>query len=212
MKNSKAYFAASALLAGACIGIAAMTYVRLGGIMGCVIFAFGLMSVVFFDLKLYTGKSQFVWGRRRPDDPSSMSYGQLGAILVLNIVGCAAMSLIAEPGVGEVNPDAIVGKRLSDGIILSGLRAIPCGFIMTLSVRSARTGLWWPLLFGVPTFIICSFPHCIADVYYYATCSKELLTANPVRMVAVYLSTVVGNYLGCNAYRILGPLPKPERS
>lgn len=205
MNKSTAYFAASALAAGACIGIAAMTYLTLGGLQGCVLFAFGLMSVVFFDLKLYTGKSQFCWGHCNPEDPSSLKYGQLAAILILNIIGCAAVSLIANDGATAVNPDNIVSKRLTDGIIMSGARAIPCGFIMTLSVRSARTGVWWPLMFGVPTFIICGFPHCIADVYYYATCTTSLLTANIGYFLAVYFSTVVGNYIGCNLYRILTP-------
>ena len=25
--------------------------------------------------------------------------------------------------------------------------------------------LWWPLIFGVPSFIICSFPHRVADIF-----------------------------------------------
>ncbi len=195
-----AVFAASSLGAGACIGIAAMTYLRLGGLEGCVLFAFGLMAVVFFDLRLFTGRSQFAWGRPDPADPRALGYGALAAMLLLNIAGCAAMTLIADSAAWAIDPSTIVMKRLNDGALLSGLRAIPCGFIMTLAVRSAKAGTWWPLLFGVPTFILCGFPHCVADVFYYAAAPAPLIDM-PARMTMVYLSTVVGNYLGCNIYR-----------
>ena len=76
---------------------------------------------------------------------------------------------------------------------------------MTLSVRSARSGLWWPLIFGVPSFIICSFPHCVADIFYYAACAPSLSASDWVALAGVYLATVVGNYLGCNIYRSFSP-------
>lgn len=196
--NKTVGFIASALTAGACIGVAAMVYLRLGGLVGSIMFAFGLITVVYFGLDLYTGRSQFVWGRS-----GTMSYGKLLAMLVLNIIGCAAVSLLADNSAFVVDQDSIVSKRLTDGIFMSALRAIPCGFIMTLAVRAARGGLWLPLLFGVPTFIICGFPHCIADVFYYSTCTSTLITDNPGYFVTVYLGTVVGNYIGCNIYRTL---------
>lgn len=197
-------FAATSLGAGACIGIAAMTYLRLGGLEGCVMFAFGLMAVVFFDLRLFTGRSQFAWGRPDPADPRALGYGALAAMLVFNIIGCGTMTLIADSGSWAVDPAAIVLKRCNDGALMSGLRAIPCGFIMTLAVRAAKGGTWWPLLFGVPTFILCGFPHCVADVFYYAAAPAPFVEL-PVHMTVVYLSTVVGNYLGCNIYRAFTP-------
>lgn len=195
-----AVFAASSTAAGACIGIAAMTYLRLGGLQGCIMFAFGLMAVVFFNLHLFTGRSQYAWGRAQAANPQSISYGTLAAMLVFNIIGCALMSLLADRAGWTLNPADIVLKRCNDGIVLNGLRAIPCGFIMTLAVRGARAGNWWPLLFGVPVFIVCGFPHCVADVFYYAA-APQMLVAFPARMGLVYVATVAGNYLGCNIYR-----------
>lgn len=198
--TSAATFAASSLCAGACIGIAAMTYLRLGGLEGCVLFALGLMAVVFFDLRLFTGRSQFAWGRPDPADPRALGYGALAAMLFFNIIGCAAMTLIADRSGWAIDPGTIVMKRFNDGALLSGLRAIPCGFIMTLAVRSAKASVWWPLLFGVPTFIICGFPHCVADVFYYAAAPQPIFDM-PLHMTVVYLATVAGNYIGCNIYR-----------
>lgn len=199
-KTGAAVFAASSTAAGACIGIAAMTYLRLGGLQGCIMFAFGLMAVVFFNLHLFTGRSQYAWGRAEADNPQSIGYGTLGAMLAFNILGCAAMTFLADRTGWTIDPADIVLKRCNDGILLCGLRAIPCGFIMTLAVRGARAGNWWPLLFGVPVFIICGFPHCVADVFYYAA-APQILADFPVRMAMVYMATVVGNYLGCNIYR-----------
>lgn len=203
-----ATFVASGLAAGACIGIAATAYLRLGGLQGCVLFAFGLMAVVFFGLNLFTGKSQFAWGRADASDADAVDYATLGAMLVLNIAGCAVMALLSARSQWAVDPGSIVLTRFNDGILLSALKAIPCGFIMTLAVRSARTGLWWPLLFGVPTFIVCGFPHCVADIFYYVS-APALFVEQPLRMFLLYGGTVVGNYLGCNLYRSFKkPQPK----
>lgn len=188
--NDTLRFIFSAITAGACIGIAATTYLQLGGLGGCALFALGLMAVVYFELHLFTGKSQFCWGRRKKDNKDSLSYGRLTAILALNIIGCAAMTLVSDPSGFIVDPGAIVGKRIADGWFESGIRSIPCGFIMTLSVRSARSGLWWPLIFGVPSFIICSFPHCVADIFYYAACAPSLSASDWVALAGVYLSLI----------------------
>lgn len=182
-----------------------MEYLRVGGLAGSIIFAFGLMAVVFFDLKLFTGKSQFVWGKAKAAGNNNLSHAQLAAILALNIAGCAIMTLLDDPSARTLQPSGIVEARLHWGAAMCGLRAIPCGFIMTLSVRAAKAGLWWPLLFGVPVFIICGFPHCVADVYYYAA-SPQILAARPMRVLTVYAACVIGNYLGCNIYRSFTPL------
>ena len=45
------------LFAGILIGLGAYGFLSLGGIPGAVIFAFGLMSVIYFAVPLYTGKA-----------------------------------------------------------------------------------------------------------------------------------------------------------
>lgn len=193
-------FIMSSFTAGACIGIAAMSYLRTGALAGCIMFAFGLMAVVFFKLMLFTGRSQYCWGRRDESCPDSISYGTLAAMLVCNIVGCAAMTLLNTGAELQISPASIVQTRLANGALLCGAKAIPCGFIMTLSVRAAASGNWWPLIFGVPTFIICGFPHCVADVFYYASTPELLWTRFP-ELAGIYAASVAGNYIGCNFYR-----------
>ena len=44
-----------AILAGICISIGCVVNLRVGGVAGAVLFAFGLTTVVYYGLKLYTG-------------------------------------------------------------------------------------------------------------------------------------------------------------
>lgn len=184
----------SAILAGGCIGIAADTYLTLGGLAGQVMFAFGLMTVVIFGFALFTGRSGFTTGKET---------AWLAPMLALNIAGCAVVAGVTGNDALVEASQTIVGKRLAAGWIRCGVLAVGCGFIMTAAVYGIKEkGTWLPLLFGVPTFIICGFPHCVADVYYYTL----HLTRNAAsgEMVGCYLASVAGNYIGCNLYRLGG--------
>ena len=114
-----------AILAGLCISIGCIVNLRVGGVAGAVLFAFGLTTVVYYKLKLYTGTAGFI--RMRGD---------------------------------------------------------------------------WSML-GVPVFILCGFTHSIADAFYFLACPMEQLCQPMV--LAVYLSEVLGNFVGCNLYRWVKP-------
>lgn len=186
----------SAIMAGICIGIAGFGYLAVGGIVGAVTFAFGLLAVVHYRLKLYTGTAGFfVKGE----------LAQLCTILAMNIVGCLLVALMARMSPMPLQEAAqhILEGRLNAGIVQSGVLAIGCGFIMTTAVKWGREGKFLPLLFGVPLFIICGFPHCVADAFYYLCVPVEYLTANAGQVLLLYASIVLGNFIGCNLYRLL---------
>ncbi|MCQ2158966.1 MAG: formate/nitrite transporter family protein [Bacteroidales bacterium] len=188
--------ARSAILAGICIGIAGFGYLAIGGIAGAVIFAFGLLAVVHYAFKLYTGTAGFIeW--------KCSEVGTLLWILLWNIVGCLLVALLARvsPLGLQAKASSILAGRLATGWWRCGLLAIGCGFIMTTAVKFGREGKWLPLLFGVPMFIICGFPHCIADVFYYLCCPVgELLQW---KVLLLYVSIVAGNFIGCNLTRLV---------
>ena len=48
-----------AILAGLCISIGCTVNMKVGGVAGAVLFAFGLTTVVYYGLKLYTGTAGF---------------------------------------------------------------------------------------------------------------------------------------------------------
>lgn len=188
---------ASAFLAGVCIAIAGTIYLKTGGIAGAVLFAFGLLAVVAWQLNLFTGKSQFVWGRGR------RQYGWLLNMLLWNAVGCCAVAAVVTTPELTAAAERIISTRLSQGAVKCFGLSIGCGFIMTTAVRSANVDKnWWPLLFGVPAFIICGFPHCVADAFYLCSLSPKFVGEHLGEIIPFYAAIVVGNYLGCNLYRL----------
>ena len=125
----------SSILAGICIGIAGFGFLALGGIAGAVLFAFGLITVVCYKLKLYTGTAGFI---------VKGEAGKLLIILLGNIVGCLMVALLARVSPMDLQGAAqkILAGRLSIGPVRAGLLAIGCGFLMTTAVTFARRGQW----------------------------------------------------------------------
>ena len=75
---------------------------------------------------------------------------------------------------------------------------------MTVSVKFAKyENKWYPLLYGVPIFIVCGFPHCIADAFYYLAVPVEFWSAHLIDILILYVAIVLGNTVGCNLVRII---------
>ena len=186
-----------AILAGLCISIGCVVNLRVGGVAGAVLFAFGLTTVVYYGLKLYTGTAGFI--RAHGD------WSMLATVLLGNIVGCLLTALClryAQPDIIEP-ASKILDGRLAKGALPCGILAVGCGFIMTTAVEFARQGKMLTLLLGVPVFILCGFTHSIADAFYFLACPADQLLAWPV--LGVYVAEVLGNFVGCNLYRWVKP-------
>lgn len=186
----------SSLLAGICIGIAGFGYLAAGGYFGAVLFCCGLIAVVSYKLKLYTGTAGFI---------AKGEVGFLATVLLGNILGCLCVALLARlsPMPLQESAEKILAGRLTIGPLRAGLLAIGCGFLMTTAVTFARRKEWLPLLFCVPMFIVCGFPHCIADAFYYLTCSLAFWGEHLWSILIVYISIVIGNFVGCNLFRLV---------
>ena len=186
----------SSFLAGTCIGIAGFGYLAEKSIIGAVLFAFGLLTVVHYGLRLYTGTAGFI------------KKGEVGTLLLIlggNILGCLAVALMVRcsPMPLQETAQKILEGRLAVGPLKGGILAIGCGFIMTTAVTFARQGKNLPLLFGVPLFIMCGFPHCVADVFYYLCVPFSFLGDNIGEVLTFYVSIVLGNFVGCNLFRLI---------
>jgi len=189
MKN----FLSMSVFAGLLIGTGGLVYLRVGGIPGAVLFAFGLLSVVMCKAQLYTGKSGFLPYREFP---------KLILMLAGNAVGCLIAAAITQ----FVASDAVIGNL--SGIMAAREKAswigllvtsAGTGMIMTLAVYGARKGHYLPLLFGVPVFILCGLPHCVADAYYYSVAALQGLWEWWI--LWAWLWAILGNYIGCNLPR-----------
>lgn len=184
----------SSFLAGICIGIAGFGYLAEKSIIGAVLFAFGLLTVVHYSLRLYTGTAGFIHRNE---------VGKLLFILFGNLVGCLAVALMVRcsPMPLQETAQNILAARLLNGAFRGFVLSIGCGFIMTTAVTFARQGKNLPLLFGVPLFITCGFPHCVADAFYYMCVPVDFLMAHAVDILVFYVAIVLGNFVGCNLYR-----------
>lgn len=193
----------SSIFAGIAIGTAGFGFLAsgvqsdtYGSLAGAVLFSFGLLTVVGYKLKLYTGTAGFIMKNE---------IGNLFLILLGNIAGCLLMALLSRVSPMDIQAAAqnILEARLRTGALRCGFLGIGCGFIMTTAVQFARQNQYLPLLFGVPLFIMCGFTHCVADAFYYLCVPLAFWKAHALQILAVYGCIVVGNLIGCNLYRIV---------
>lgn len=193
----------SSIFAGIAIGTAGFGFLAsgvqsavYGSLAGAVLFSFGLLTVVGYKLKLYTGTAGFI---------KKNEIGDLFMVLLGNILGCLCVALLSRMSPLDMQAAAqkVLELRLGNGAVRCGLLAIGCGFIMTTAVHFARQGQYLPLVFGVPLFIVCGFPHCVADVFYFLCVPVAFLKANLLSVLILYICIVLGNLVGCNLYRIV---------
>ena len=193
----------SSIFAGIAIGTAGFGFLAsgiqsevYGSLVGAVLFSFGLLTVLGYKLKLYTGTAGYI---------NRNEVGQLFLILLGNITGCLCVALLTRLSPMDIQASAqkIMELRLGTGPLRCGLLAIGCGFIMTTCVQFGRQGQYLPLLLGVPLFIVCGFPHCVADAFYFLCVPVAFVKAHILQILTLYVCVVLGNLLGCNIYRIL---------
>lgn len=178
------------ILAGICIGLGGAIFIKLGGVIGACMFAFGLLTVVHFKLPLYTGTAGFIQLNKFEE------YKKMFIILLGNILGCILLSYMNIKG---IDGTSIIQSRIDTSYLQCLLNAIGCGLIMTLIVKGGRDKNLLLILFGIPLFILLGFYHSIADAYYMMVTSDQLRNIYFSR----YLVIVAGNFIGCNIPRLL---------
>lgn len=193
MYRSLSDFIWKSFLAGLCIGIAALCFLKGGQIVGAALFSFGLAAIILSKWRLFTGACGFA------DYRNPFSSVNVLLMLAVNALGVGVAAVTgSSPEAVETAAKIAEGRFAMPPLKIFGC-AVLCGFIMTLSVMHARKGNWIPLLLGIPTFIICGFPHCVADVAYYSLSGRWGMP---------WLLTIAGNFVGCN----LPTLTLKERS
>lgn len=188
MKDNLIIFLRS-ILAGICIGLGGAIFLKLSGIIGAIMFAFGLLTIVHFKLPLYTGTAGFINMKILSD------YQTMFIILIGNIVGCWLLSLLNIQG---IDGSQIIQSRIDVGYLQCFLNAIGCGIIMTLIVKGGRDKNLLLILFGIPLFILLGFYHSIADAFYACVSNIKLIQS----YFLYYIIIIFGNFVGCNIPRI----------
>ena len=190
------------LCAGLLIGCAGFAYSMTGGVVGAFLFCFGLFGVLYGKWALYTGYAgSFAWRDKK-------DWGRLFYILVGNLFGVLALAAILAVSSDAVIAKAneVVSKIIADRTTSEWwrliIRGIGTGFIMEIAVRYGREAKYMTLVLGVPVFIFCGLPHCVADIFYYGV---DWFTqgGSPTSYLVPWAAAILGNLIGCNVPRLL---------
>ena len=205
---------AMSIIGGFAISLSAYCYSSLNGsLIGALIFSFGLLTVVLYQLPLYTGNAGFFLTKK---ELNFLFFALLG-----NVIGCLLGALIFSYTLDD-KPLNFINKAIEarsvydfqDGMSVL-MKSIGCGFIMTVAVKFAREcrqnyNLMYvlPLLFGVPLFLLSGFFHSIVDAFYlsYKIINPYICFSNDTELIVAlvgWFCVVLGNLIGCNLSRII---------
>lgn len=179
------------IIAGFMIALAAAIYLTVGGVIGAFMFSIGLLTILFFQFDLFTGKAGLLAQKQ-------IKPLKLTTIWIGNFIGCAicALMLLATPlGVSLAQgAAAITAVRIANMWFENILLGFFCGMLMTIAVKTYRMAPYVTIL-SVASFILLGANHCVADMAYMilAADPKILLPAS-----AALLFTTAGNIIGCN--------------
>ena len=179
------------IMAGSMIAMSAAIYLTVGGPLGAFMFSIGLLTILYFQLNLFTGKAGLLVEHQiKPLD--------LAVIWVGNLIGCALFSilLLASP-LGMTFAEgaaAIITVRITNLWFENIILGIFCGILMYIAVKQYPVAPYVTIL-SVASFILLGANHCVADMAYMflAANLKILLPA-----FAALIFTTIGNIIGTN--------------
>ena len=199
--KSKIHSFITAILSGLCISVGCMAFLKTGGIIGACLFSFGLLTVVHYGWRLYTGTAGFVDFDDWKESLKSIWF--LILVFLGNLVGCYLTSISMQDVIPIMAEKAsgIVDARLASGYYGCTMLAVMCGFIMTTAVQFGKQKMFLPLLFGVPLFIMTGFAHSVADTFYFIIARGISFLWEDTTLTGIYLLEILGNFIGCNLWR-----------
>ncbi len=180
MKNSCRIFL-NAVLAGLFIGIAGTVYLATpSALLGPFLFAFGLLVIICYGFKLFTGAVGY-WANQR--GRGILVYaGDLSLIWAGNLLGCFTVgSLIRRCRIFPAFAARVEGMcdvKLADSSAGILILAFFCGILMYVAVETFRHEELPGMVRGVmvflcvSVFILSGFEHSIAGMYYFSVAGK----------------------------------------
>ncbi len=195
-----------AFFAGIFIGIAGTVYLAsASSVVGAFLFGFGLLTIVCFSLKLYTGAIGYLV------DQGSNFFRYLYDLLLIwlgNLAGCAAVGYAVRAtrviNQLEAKVQNIVNIKIADTPASLLILSIFCGMLMFTAVDAFRNdklpSVCRPVMvfLCVMVFILSGFEHCIANMYYFSAAD-----AWNSRTLLLILWMTLGNSIGGNFFAAL---------
>ncbi len=195
-----------ALFAGIFIGIAGTVYLCTANpVTGSFLFGFGLLTIVCFQLKLFTGAIGYLV------EQGKNFYNYLFDLLLIwlgNLAGCAAVGYAIREtrtlSMIESKVEKIVAVKTADDPVSLFILAIFCGMLMFTAVDAFKNeklpAVCRPVMvfLCVMVFILSGFEHCIANMYYFSAANAW----NTNTLLLTLLMTL-GNSIGGNFFAAL---------
>ena len=174
------------ILAGLMIAIGALAYVNTpNSIIGAFLFSIGLLTILFMNLNLYTGKIGYI--RKISSIPSLL------IILLANFIGCCILFIVPSAD------SAIMNLKLQIPWYYVLGKSFFCGILVYIAVDQFKQNRAWVTLIAVPAFILSGCEHCIADF-----CYMILTRTFTWQSLLFLLLVVIGNSIGALAFSLIG--------
>ena len=158
--------------AGICIGIGGTAFLSIENkVIGALFFTVGLFVIVTNGYNLFTGKVCYIF-----DNPPK--YTALCALIWAgNFAGTyltgtlVRLTRIADTVVPKAQ--SICDAKTNDGYLSLFILAVFCNIMIYIAVDGYKNiehqvGKYLALFLGVAGFILCSFEHCIANMFYFS--------------------------------------------
>ena len=191
-----------AVLAGFTISIGGITYLAIeNSFIGSVMFAFGLLTILYKGWNLYTGKVGYT---------TKLSLVlPLLVTLLGNLAGLTVGALIYRAmGTNSVRLASICEKKLSNEWWRVLVLAIMCGVMMYLAVslfKATKSPLM--VIMPISIFIVCGFEHSMASYYFLLSYLGADLSPKFFAYIGIM---IVGNAIGSLALAGLETLTKEK--
>ena len=195
-----------AFYAGVFIGIAGTVYLSCANpVTGAFLFGFGLLTIVCFSLKLYTGAIGYL------AEQGKNFFRYLYELLLIwlgNLAGCAAVGYAVRAtrvfsGM-EAKVQNIINIKMADSPASLLILSIFCGILMFTAVDAFRNDKLPPVcrpvmvFLCVMVFILSGFEHCIANMYYFS--AADVWSGKTLMLI---LLMTLGNSIGGNFFAAL---------
>lgn len=203
----------NAVLAGIFIGIAGTVCMMVKNpIAGALFFGFGLLTILCFGFKLYTGAIGYLAIQKRNTPVYLLD---LVLIWLGNFVGCALVGTLVRfsrsfPAM-QARVEAICRQKCADNLWSLLILAFFCGILMYTAVEAfkrkelpevCRAAL---VFLCVAVFILSGFEHCVANMYYFSAAGMW----HKQSLIALGVMTL-GNSIGGMLLPFAGHVQIPE--
>jgi formate/nitrite transporter FocA (FNT family) len=180
----------SAFLAGIMISIAGIVFLSTDKILGSFLFSIGLLTILFFNLDLYTGKIGYI--------TENENYLELLIIWVGNFIGCIITALCYRNTckVKTINIETIVELKLNYSIFEILFFSFLCGILIFIAVdiyKKSNEAIMKivTVVLCIAVFILIGAEHCVADMFYICLANKINIYS-----ISFILFATLGNSLG----------------